>query len=80
VLEDIGTIIATSHDLQDTLESIVRVVAERMQTEVCSLYIYDRGSRADAVGDRRPDRDSVGKVRMRIDEGSRVSCSSARSR
>ncbi len=70
VLEDIGTIIATSHDLQDTLESIVRVVAERMQTEVCSLYIYDpRAHELTLWATEGLTRASVGKVRMRIDEG-----------
>lgn len=70
VLEDIGTIIAHSHDLQGTLESIVRVVAERMQTEVCSLYIYDSRSRQLTLwATEGLYRASVGKVRMGIDEG-----------
>ena len=41
VLEDIGAILSSSHDLQESLENIVRVVAERTSTEVCSLYIYE---------------------------------------
>ena len=45
LLDDVGAIIAHSHDLQSALERIVQVVAERMETEVCSLYIYDARER-----------------------------------
>ncbi|MEK7210932.1 MAG: hypothetical protein AAB070_05895, partial [Candidatus Binatota bacterium] len=41
ILEDISALISHSQDLQETLKSIVAIVAERMETEVCSLYIYD---------------------------------------
>src|SRR5262245_66556630 len=41
VLEDISAIIARSEDLQETLQRIVEVVAERASTDVCSLYILD---------------------------------------
>ncbi|MGH7857128.1 MAG: GAF domain-containing protein, partial [Candidatus Binatia bacterium] len=70
VLEDIGAIIAHSHDLQSSLESIVRVVAERMETEVCSLYIYEPRSRQLTLwATEGLNRASVGKVKMRLDEG-----------
>ena len=70
VLEDIGTIIAHSQDLQGTFEGVVRVVAERMQTEVCSLYIYDaRGRQLTLWATEGLFRASVGKVRMGLDEG-----------
>ena len=42
ILEDISTLISNSRDLQQTLNSIVATVAERMGTEVCSIYILDR--------------------------------------
>jgi signal transduction protein with GAF and PtsI domain len=42
ILEDISTLISHSHDLQETLNSIVATVAERTGTEVCSLYILDQ--------------------------------------
>ena len=41
VLEDIGTIISHSQTLQETFDNLVRIVAERMSTEVCSLYLFD---------------------------------------
>src|SRR5690349_24110085 len=42
VLEDISAITARSEDLQETLQRIVEVVAERAGTDVCSLYILDQ--------------------------------------
>jgi phosphotransferase system enzyme I (PtsP) len=70
LLEDIGTIISHSHDLRETLENIVRTVAERVGTEVCSLYLYDaRTQRLTLWATTGLDRSAVGKVSMRVDEG-----------
>jgi phosphotransferase system, enzyme I, PtsP len=70
VLEDIGAILSSSHDLQESLESIVRVVAERTSTEVCSLYIYDpRVQLLTLWATEGLNKASIGKVRMALDEG-----------
>jgi phosphotransferase system enzyme I (PtsP) len=70
VLEDVGAIIAHSHDLQEALERIVRVVADRMETEVCSLYIYDpRTKELTLWATEGLNRASIGKVRMGVNEG-----------
>jgi phosphotransferase system enzyme I (PtsP) len=70
VLEDIGAILSSSHDLQESLESIVRVVAERTSTEVCSLYIYDPRARDLTLwATEGLNKASIGKVRMALDEG-----------
>ncbi len=70
VLEDIGAILSRSHDLQESLEAIVRVVAERMSTEVCSLYIYDPRARELTLwATEGLNRISVGKVHMGLHEG-----------
>jgi phosphotransferase system enzyme I (PtsP) len=70
VLEDIGAILSSSHDLQESLESIVRVVAERTSTEVCSLYIYDPRARELTLwATEGLNKASIGKVRMALDEG-----------
>ena len=70
MLEDIGAILSSSHDLQEALEAIVRVVAERMATEVCSLYIYDPRARELTLwATEGLNRSSIGKVRMSLDEG-----------
>ena len=70
ILEDISTLISHSHDLQETLNSIVATVAERMGTEVCSLYILDqRKERLTLHATMGLDPESVGKVSMAIGEG-----------
>ena len=70
LLEDIGTLIAHSHDLQETLEEITQTIAERMGTEVCSLYLYDAKERRLTLwATTGLDRAAVGNVTMSIDEG-----------
>jgi phosphotransferase system enzyme I (PtsP) len=70
ILEDISTLISHSHDLQETLDSIVATVADRMQTEVCSIYILDRDKkRLTLRATRGLDPESVDKVSMGIGEG-----------
>lgn len=70
VLEDIGALIGHSHDLQDTLESIVKIVAERMGTEVCSLYLFDpKDERLTLWSTTGLERAAIGKVTMAVDEG-----------
>ena len=70
ILEDISTLISHSHDLQQTLGSIVATVAERMRTEVCSLYILDQQKeRLTLHATMGLDPESVGKVSMAIGEG-----------
>ncbi|HWX77329.1 MAG TPA: phosphoenolpyruvate-utilizing N-terminal domain-containing protein, partial [Candidatus Acidoferrales bacterium] len=70
ILEDISTLISHSHDLQATLNSIVATVAERMGTEVCSIYILDQSKkRLTLRATMGLDDESVGKVSMDIGEG-----------
>ena len=70
ILEDIGALISHSHDLQQTIKSIVTIVAERMETEVCSLYILDRQkTRLTLRASMGLDQESVGRVSMGVDEG-----------
>lgn len=70
ILEDISALITHSQDLQETLKSIVSIVAERMETEVCSLYILDRQkNRLTLCATMGLDQESVGKVTMGINEG-----------
>ncbi|HEU4342573.1 MAG TPA: phosphoenolpyruvate--protein phosphotransferase [Candidatus Binatia bacterium] len=70
ILEDISTLITHSHDLQETLNSIVAIVADQMETEVCSLYILDRSNqRLTLRATMGLDPESVGKVSMGISEG-----------
>ncbi|MGH7766992.1 MAG: GAF domain-containing protein, partial [Candidatus Binatia bacterium] len=70
ILEDISTLISHSQDLQETLNSIVAIVAERMETEVCSLYILERKkARLTLWATMGLDQESIGKVSMGITEG-----------
>jgi len=70
VLEDIGALIGHSHDLQETLENIVKIVAERMGTEVCSLYLFDpKDELLTLWATTGLERAAVGKVQMSVDEG-----------
>ena len=70
ILEDISTLISHSQDQQETLKSIVAIVAERMETEVCSLYMLEpKKNRLTLCATMGLDQESVGKVSMGISEG-----------
>jgi phosphotransferase system enzyme I (PtsP) len=70
LLEDISTLVSHSHDLQETLDSIVAIVAHRMGTEVCSIYILDQQKRRLTLcATMGLDQESVGKVSMGTGEG-----------
>lgn len=70
LLEDIGTLIARSHDLQETLQDITKIIADRMNTDVCSLYMLDpQDKRLTLWATTGLDRAAVGKVSMSTEEG-----------
>src|SRR5437879_3723292 len=70
VLEDVSAITARSEDLKETLQRIVEVVAERMGTEVCSLYILDpRAQRLTLWATTGLEKSAIGKVTMSVEEG-----------
>jgi len=70
ILEDISTLISHSHDLQAALNSIVATVSDRMETEVCSVYILDQPKkRLTLRATMGLDEESVGRVSMDIGEG-----------
>ena len=69
-LEDINTIILHSHDLLETLENIVTLVAKRMGTDVCSIYLLEEdGETLTLRATKGLSRSSVGKVTMKSSEG-----------
>jgi starch phosphorylase len=69
-LEEISRLVSQSGDASETLANIVHLIQRRFQTDVCSVYLLepDRANLvlAATVGLRS---DSVGRVRMRLDEG-----------
>lgn len=70
LLEDVATIIAHAHDVRASLREIVELLAERLDMEVCSLYVYDVARKLLVLAATKGlDPQSVGKVSMRVDEG-----------
>ncbi len=69
-LEDISALILQSHDLGETLRNIVTLVARRMRTEVCSIYLLDADQQILRLrASKGLSQRSIGKVTMRIGEG-----------
>jgi phosphotransferase system enzyme I (PtsP) len=69
-LEDISSIILHSHDLQETLDNIVTIVAKRMGSEVCSIYLLEEdGETLVLKATKGLSRSAVGKITMQTSEG-----------
>ncbi|MDT8441990.1 MAG: phosphoenolpyruvate--protein phosphotransferase [Desulfuromonadales bacterium] len=69
-LEDISRLILQSHDLDQTLRNIVSLVARRMRTDVCSIYLLDNDQETLRLrASKGLSRRAIGKVSMRIGEG-----------
>ncbi len=71
LLADVAEIVSRSHDLDETLRNVVELVAKRLDTDVCSIYLV-------SAPDMRHltlratiglDRDSVGRVVLAFSEG-----------
>jgi phosphotransferase system enzyme I (PtsP) len=71
LIEEISTIAGEAHaDLREALDQIVAAIADGMQAEVCSLYLFDaQRERLVLRATVGLDRDSVGRVSMRPIEG-----------
>ncbi len=69
-LQDISALILKSHDLDETLSNIVTLVAERANSEVCSLYLLeDDGDTLLLRASHGLDPAAIGKVSLKIGEG-----------
>ncbi|HEY6873130.1 MAG TPA: phosphoenolpyruvate--protein phosphotransferase [Geobacteraceae bacterium] len=69
-LEDISALILHSHDLQETLDNIVNLVAKRMGSDVCSIYLLeDDGETLTLKATKGLSKSSVGKITMKTSEG-----------
>ncbi len=69
-LEDISSIILHSHDLQDTLDNIVNLVAKRMGSDVCSIYLLESdGQTLTLKATKGLSKASVNRVAMKVHEG-----------
>lgn len=69
-LEDISSIILHSHDLQETLSNIVTIVAKRMGSDVCSIYLLeDDGETLVLKATKGLSQSAVGRISMKTSEG-----------
>jgi phosphotransferase system enzyme I (PtsP) len=70
IVGDVGRIISSSSDPEDSLREIVKLIADKFGVDVCSIYILeedkDRLSLAATFG---LNEDMVGKIYMGLDEG-----------
>ncbi|MBT0662830.1 phosphoenolpyruvate--protein phosphotransferase [Geobacter pelophilus] len=69
-LEDISGLILHSHDLQETLDNIVNLVARRMKSDVCSIYLLEHdGETLTLQASKGLAKSAIGKITMKISEG-----------
>jgi len=69
-LEDISSIILHSHNLQETLDNIVTIVAKRMRTDVCSIYLLKKETDVLLLkATKGLSKASVNRTSMKINEG-----------
>ncbi len=70
LLRDVGRLLARSHELQETLENLVRLVARWMRVGCCSIYLLeDEGSELVLRATRGLHKDAVGRVRLHVGKG-----------
>jgi phosphotransferase system enzyme I (PtsP) len=70
LLRDLGRLLTRSHDLEETLGNVVRLVARRMRAGACSIYLLsDEGDRLILRATRGLRADAVGRVRLGLGEG-----------
>ncbi len=70
ILEDISTLILRSHDIHETLDNIVHLVARRIGTDVCSIYLLEEdGETLRLAATRGLSKQSVGRTSMKVSEG-----------
>ncbi|MFO7812986.1 MAG: phosphoenolpyruvate--protein phosphotransferase [Pelovirga sp.] len=69
-LQDISALILRSHDLDETINNIVHLVAERARSEVCSLYLLDDDQHTLVLrASHGLSAESIGKVKLQVGEG-----------
>jgi phosphotransferase system enzyme I (PtsP) len=69
-LQDISALILRSHDLDETINNIVHLVADRAHSEVCSLYLLDDDQHTLVLrASHGLTPESIGKVKLQIGEG-----------
>jgi phosphotransferase system enzyme I (PtsP) len=69
-LRDVGRLLTRSHDLAETLENVVRLVARWMHASACSIYVLEEdGETLVLRATRGLNPAAVGRVRIRLGQG-----------
>lgn len=69
-LQDISTLILHSHDLNETLDNIVELVAQRAHSDVCSLYLLDEDETTLILrATHGLERAASARIRLQVGEG-----------
>ncbi len=70
LLADVAEIVSRSHDLSETLDNVVDLVAKRLDADACSIYLIEADMRkltlSATIG---LNREAVGRVQLPIGEG-----------
>ncbi|MGV8081661.1 MAG: phosphoenolpyruvate--protein phosphotransferase [Syntrophales bacterium] len=70
IIEDVGRIISTSTNADQTLQEVVHLVAGKLTVDVCSIYLLERDRHClTLVATVGLNPDAVGRICMNIDEG-----------
>lgn len=69
-LRDVGRLLTRSHDLEETLSNVVRLVARWMHASACSIYLLEEdGETLMLRATRGLNPEAVGKVSIRVGQG-----------
>ena len=70
LLRDLGRLLTRSHDLEETLNNVVRLVARWMRASACTIYLLeDDGQTLVMRATRGLNPQAVGRMRIRIGQG-----------
>lgn len=70
ILADVAQIVSQSHDLDETLSNVVDLVAKRLDTDVCSIYLTDPSLKSLTLcASKGLSEQSIGRVRIGFEEG-----------
>jgi phosphotransferase system enzyme I (PtsP) len=70
LLADVASIVSRSHDLDETLDNVVDLVAKRLDADVCSIYLTEPDLRHLLLSATMGlDKSAVSKVRLALGEG-----------
>ncbi|HTO09909.1 MAG TPA: phosphoenolpyruvate--protein phosphotransferase [Myxococcota bacterium] len=70
LLRDLGRLLTRSHDLEETLNNVVRLVARWMRASACSIYLLEDDGRTLILrATRGLNPNAVGRMRIRVGQG-----------